>query len=432
MLTRHPEGATMEGEMGTEGRSDRRWAGAAEPQVAPGRRKRWTLHAGHESAPEPLRPSWAASFRSLVFPEPRAVSTPQPNPKPKRERLITLDGSRGEGGGQILRTSLSLSLLTGRPFRITKIRANRSQPGLRPQHLKAVLAAAELGRAEVLGAEVGSRDLVFRPGTIEPRDLSIDIGTAGAAGLVLQTLHLPLAMRAETAARVVLTGGTFNPKAPPFPFLEQTWRAHLANLGMPIALTMPAAGFYPRGGGRLEAWIEPAQPKAWTRTTRGDLIRIRGVAGVANLSDDIARRLRDRVLQRLADEGWDSDLEIETVRWSSPGQGAALALIAEHAGTAPAAFVGIGERGKPSEMVADEAVGELLDYLSVPDAAVDPHSADQILLPLALAEGRSVYTVSEVTEHLRTNAATIRAFIDRNILIEEPPSPGLPGRVVVD
>ena len=355
-----------------------------------------------------------------------------PNPKPTSQRLVTLDGSRGEGGGQILRTALSLSLLTGRPFRIVKIRANRSQPGLRPQHLKAVQAAAELGRADALGAEVGSRDLVFRPGAVEPRDMTIDIGTAGSTGLVLQTLHLPLALRAKTAARVVLTGGTFNPKAPPFPFLEQTWRGHMANLGMPLALAMPSAGFYPRGGGRLEAWIEPAQPKPWTRTTRGDLLRIRGVAGVANLPDDIARRLRDRALERLADEGWGVDLEIETVRWPSPGQGAALCLTAEHAGTVAAAFVGIGERGKPSEMVADEAVGELLDYLSVPDGAVDPHSADQILLPLALAEGRSVYTVSEVTEHLRTNAATIRAFLDRSILIEEPPFPGQPGRVVVE
>lgn len=356
--------------------------------------------------------------------------------KPASERLVTLDGSRGEGGGQILRTALSLSLLTGRPFRIVKIRANRSEPGLRPQHLKAVKAAAELGRAELVGAAVGSRDLTFRPGPIEPRDLTIDIGTAGSTGLVLQTLHLPLAMRAEGPVRVVLTGGTFNPKAPPFPFLEQTWRAHLANMGAPVALASPAAGFYPRGGGRLEAWIEPAQPRAWSQTRRGELLRIRGVAGVANLADDIAGRLRARALERLADAGWadgpEIKIEIETVRWPSIGRGAALSLVAEHAATAPAAFVGVGERGKPAELVADEAVDELLNYLAVADAAVDPHSADQILLPLALAEGRSEYTVSEATEHLRTNAATIGAFLDRSILIQKPPAPDEPGRVVVE
>ncbi|WP_206107675.1 RNA 3'-terminal phosphate cyclase [Paludisphaera rhizosphaerae] len=347
------------------------------------------------------------------------------------ERLVVLDGSHGEGGGQILRTALSLSLLTGKPFRIVKIRANRDKPGLRPQHKMAVEAAARLGRADVLGAEVGSRDLVFRPGSIEAGDLTLDIGTAGSTGLVLQTLHLPLAMRSETARRVALTGGTFNPKAPAFLFLEQTWRGHLANLGMPLALAMPSAGFYPKGGGRLEAWIEPAQPRPWIRTTRGDLVRIRGVAGTSNLRDDVARRMRERALSRLADEGWNVEIDIETASWPSPGQGAAIALTAEHAGTAPAAFVGLGERGKPAEQVADEAVDELLDFLAVPDAAVDPHSADQILLPLALAEGRSVYTVSEVTDHLRTNVATIRAFLDREIEVEEPVTPDQPGRVVI-
>ena len=139
----------------------------------------------------------------------------------------------GEGGGQILRTALTLSLLTGRPFRIVKVRANRDKPGLRPQHLTAVQAAAELGDAEVSGAEVGSRDLTFRPGPYTPRDLSFDIGTAGSTALVLQTLHLPLALRADRPVRLTLTGGTFNATAPSFPFLEATWRAHLAALGMP-------------------------------------------------------------------------------------------------------------------------------------------------------------------------------------------------------
>jgi RNA 3'-terminal phosphate cyclase (ATP) len=352
--------------------------------------------------------------------------------KPSSEKLIILDGSRGEGGGQVLRTALSLSLLTGRPFRITKIRANRDKPGLRPQHLKAVGAAALLGGAEVAGTEVGSRDIVFRPGRIEPRDLSIDIGTAGSTSLILQTLHLPIAMKAEAAVRLILTGGTFNPKAPAYPFLDQTWRGHLANLGTPIALMMSSAGFYPRGGGRREAWIEPAQPKPWVRTTRGDLLRIRGEAGTANLRDDIARRLRDRAADRIRAQGWDVDIEIETVSWPSPGQGAAISLTAEHAGSTAATFVGVGERGKPAELVADEAVAELIAFLNVPDAAVDPYSADQVLLPLALADGRSVYTVSEVTEHLRTNAATIAAFLDRRIVIEEDAVPGQPGRVIVE
>lgn len=401
-----------------------------EPDVDGARRRRWTAHAAHPGGPGPTRPLRASPASPRAYWGTRAVSS-SPKPSSSSERLVVLDGSHGEGGGQILRTALSLSLLTGKSFRIVKIRANRDKPGLRPQHKMAVEAAARLGRAEILGAEVGSRDLVFRPGSIETGDLTLDIGTAGSTGLVLQTLHLPLAMRSETARRVTLTGGTFNPNAPAFPFLEQTWRGHLANLGMPLALAMPSAGFYPRGGGRLEAWIEPAQPRPWIRTTRGDLIRIRGVAGTSNLREDVARRMRDRALARLAEEGWNVEIAIETASWPSPGQGAAIALIAEHAGTAPAAFVGLGERGKPAEQVADEAVDELLDFLSVPDAAVDPHSADQILLPLALAEGRSVYTVSRITDHLRTNVATIRAFLDREIEIEDPVAPDQPGRVAI-
>jgi RNA 3'-terminal phosphate cyclase (ATP) len=347
------------------------------------------------------------------------------------DKTVVLDGSLGEGGGQILRTALSLSLLTGRPFQIKQIRANRDKPGLRPQHLGAVRAAAELGNAKVSGSELGSRELVFRPGEYQPHDLSIDIGTAGSTGLILQTLHLPLALRASSGVRIVLTGGTFNPKAPAFSFLEQSWRAHLAELGMPVALAMPEAGFYPRGGGRLDVWIEPARPRPSIQLDRGPLQRIRGVAGVANLKDEIAERMRSRALTRLEEQGLSADVSIEVRRWSSPGQGAALSLVAEHERCVPATFVGLGERGKPAEAVADEAVNHLLDFEAVDDAAIDPHSADQILLPMAMAEGRSIFTVSEVTEHLRTNARTIRAFLERPIQIEEPDEVQAPGRVVI-
>lgn len=344
---------------------------------------------------------------------------------------VRLDGSRGEGGGQILRTALTLSLLTGRPFRMTRIRANREKPGLRPQHKTAVDAAVALGHAKVVGSALGSRELVFAPGSYEPRDLTLDIGTAGSTGLVLQTLHLPLALRTGGAVRVALSGGTFNPKAPAYTFLEGTWRGYLWAFGMPVALAMPAAGFYPRGGGRLEAWVEPANPRPWVQLERGPLQRIRGIAGVANLRADIAQRMRDRAVQRLEAAGLAAEIQIETVRWPSPGQAATLSLIAEHEGTIPSTFVGLGERGKPSEAVADEAVDQLLAFEAVAGAAVDPHSADQILLPLAFAPGHSAFTVSEVTEHLRTNVDTIRAFVDRSITIEKPESEGRPGRVVI-
>ena len=212
-----------------------------------GSRRRWVAHTRHDRMAPPHR-----SHR---------VEPPAEEVCDVSSRLVTLDGSKGEGGGQILRTALTLSLLTGRPFRLVKVRANREKPGLRPQHLKAIESAASLGGAEVVGGSIGSRDLTFRPADYTPRDLQIDIGTAGATALVLQTLHLPLALRAAQPVRVTLTGGTFNTKAPSFPFLETTWRAHLVSIGLPIALAMPATGFYPRGGGRLDAWIEPGRPR---------------------------------------------------------------------------------------------------------------------------------------------------------------------------
>jgi RNA 3'-terminal phosphate cyclase (ATP) len=349
--------------------------------------------------------------------------------------MVTLDGSRGEGGGQILRTALSLSLLTGRPFRITKIRANRDKPGLRPQHLAAVEAAAALCGGKVTGATVGARELVFRPRPYVPRDLDLDIGTAGATALVLHTLALPIALRAEGPVRLTLAGGTFNDRAPSFPFLETTWRGYLATLGLSVGLAMPSAGFYPVGGGRLEAWIEPGQPHPFVLTERGPLRQIRGVSGVSNLHRHaVAERMAEQARSRLSDLGLDA--KIALADWPGRAQGAAIALTAEHdvpgsARPISSTFVGLGARGKPAERVADEAVDELLAYLDAPGAgAVDPHSADQLLLPLALAEGTSVFTVSDVTEHLRTNAATIRAFLDRDIRIDEPDD-DRPGRVIV-
>jgi RNA 3'-terminal phosphate cyclase (ATP) len=388
--------------------------------------RRWQAHSAHGTNPAPHRRGrpWRATCEEFkVIPSAAASSHGD------LDRVV-LDGSRGEGGGQILRTALTLSLLTGRPFRMVKIRANRDKPGLRPQHQKAVEAAAALGKARVTGGGVGAKELTFSPAAYTSRDFSIDIGTAGSTGLVLQTLHLALALRSEKAVTLTLKGGTFNPKAPAFPFLEATWCAHLKAFGMPLTLTMTAAGFYPRGGGQIEASIKPATPKPIMQTYRGPLLRLSGVAGTANLRDDIARRMRDRAIERLGDHGFSA--EIDLVRWPSPGQGAALYLTVEHEGTVPATFVGLGERGKPSETVADEAVAELLAFEAVEHAAVDAHAADQILLPLAFAPGRSEFTVSKVTEHLRTNVETIRAFVNRTITVEEPRHDGEPGRVVIE
>lgn len=333
---------------------------------------------------------------------------------------VELDGSRGEGGGQILRTALTLSMLTGRPFRMKRIRANREKPGLRPQHLAAVEAAAELSGARASGAYVGSSKLEFEPGAYEARDLEIDIGTAGATSLVLQTLHLAIAMKATGPVRLSVRGGTFNLKAPSFPFLDRTWRRYQELAGLPVALSMPEAGFYPRGGGRLEAWIEPGRPMPLRIGERGPVARISGVSGVGRLPLGIAERMKNQALERLGECGLgDVPVEIEVVEWPAASTGAAIALVAESlGGVPPATFVGLGERGKPAERVADEAVDELIGYVAG-RGAVDEHSADQLVMPMCLAEGPSEYTVATVTEHLRTNVETIGAFLGREIRIEE-------------
>lgn len=377
--------------------------------------RRWLSHGGHEAVNS--HPHHRVRRREWSEDVPGSSSL----------GLITLDGSQGEGGGQVLRSALSLSLLTGRPFLMTRIRANRDRPGLRPQHLAAVNAAAELGHARVEGARIGARTLSFEPGTVEPRDLSFDIGTAGATALVLQTLHLPLALKAESPVRLSLTGGTFNTHAPSFPFLQASWTRTMASLGLPVAVAMPTAGFYPQGGGRLEAWIEPGTPQAWTALDRGPRVSLTVTVGTAKLPDRrIAERMAERARELLAEH--EIEPEFNLTPWSSRGPGAAISLCAAYQGF-HAAFIGLGEPGKPAEQVADEAVEAFLTHersLGV----VDPHTADQLLLPLAFAEGRSVYTVSAVTEHLRTNARTVRAFLDRPIRIEEPRA-DQPGRVIV-
>ena len=339
---------------------------------------------------------------------------------------------RGEGGGQILRTALTLSLLTGRSFRIDRIRANRTKPGLRPQHLAAVQAAAKLAKATLKGAEIGSRFLSFNPPPdFETRDLSIDIGTAGSTALILQTLYLPLALRGKTGSRLTLFGGTFNTNSPSYPFLDNTWLPYQTAFGLSIGLKSQCAGFYPQGSGQLEAWIEPGVPVGWTSPNRGKPLRIRGVAGFARLKPSIADRMRKQALERIHEQALDVEVSVETAEWpSAASQGAAISLTLQFERGVPSTFVGLGALGKPAEAVADEAVDELLEMLGS-RGAVDAHSADQILLPLAFAEGPSVYTVAKVTEHLRTNVDTIRAFLDRPIRVFEAEGDET-GRVEID
>lgn len=327
--------------------------------------------------------------------------------------MIELDGSMGEGGGQILRTALSLALITGTPFLLRNIRARRSKPGLQPQHLAAVRAATAIGQARVEGDSVGSATLRFEPGEVMPGEYDFDIGTAGSAGLVLQTVHLPLAL-SSAPSHVSIRGGTHVPWSPNAHYLDWHWRPFMSRLGLDVRLELERAGFYPVGGGLLHATINPADSIRPLRLAeRGQMQGIRGLSLVARLPMEIAERQRGQALARLAGHGLDARMELDELPAGSPGT--AVILLTEHAHS-QACFTALGARGKRAETVADEAMDELLAFLAG-DGAVDEHLADQLMVPLALAKGESVYR-ARITSHARTNAAVIQAFIDVDVVLD--------------
>lgn len=328
--------------------------------------------------------------------------------------MLELDGSFGEGGGQILRTSLALSLLTGRSFHLRNVRAGRPKPGLQPQHLMSVRAAATIGQARTHGASLGSGDLIFEPGEVRAGSYRFDVGTAGATGLVLHTLYLPLALRGQAPSELTLIGGTHVSTSPCFHFLDTTWRHYLELCGPRISLRMSRPGFYPRGGGIVEAFIQPCSKLHGIRLGARSAVKASGFSAVAGLDVSIARRQARRAMFRLQQYGVKAKLREET--WEG-GPGTVLAVELDTA-PVPTLFFGLGARGKPAERVADEAVDQAIAYLDAGDALVDAHSGDQIVLPLSLAEAPSEYRVAEVTRHLTTNIAVIRRFLERDIVCE--------------
>ncbi len=341
--------------------------------------------------------------------------------------MIEIDGSQGEGGGQILRTSLALSVLTGKPFKLINIRANRAKPGLQPQHLMCVKAAGAICGANFKGAAVGSSVLYFEPGDVQSGEYLFTIGTAGATSLVLHTVYLPLALRGASPSVVRVTGGTHNPHTPCHHFNAITWGGYLQRIGIAIEQEMVRPGFYPRGGGEIRAVIQPcSHVDGLTLLECPELTTAGGFSAVANLPESIARRQAQRVSSKLKREKIESHIPIEG--WEgSLGSGTVAAVIFRQA-PVPTLFFGLGERGKSAESVADDAVEEALRFREA-KAPVDPHSADQLLLPLVFSPDASEYRTSQITRHLTTNIDTIRRFVDRKISIagEE----GDPGRVTI-
>lgn len=336
--------------------------------------------------------------------------------------MIQIDGAAGEGGGQVLRTALALSLLTGQPFEIHNIRGRRQRPGLMAQHLKCVEAAMLVGHAQAKGDKIGSMHLLFQPGAVTAGEFHIDIGTAGATSLVLQTVYLPLAQQPQPSM-LTITGGTHVEWSPTFHFLSLHWAKFMADLGLPIRLHLERAGFYPQGDGVMRAEIRPAgKLQSLHLIQRGRLKGISGISAVANLDLTIAERQRAQALKRLERSGLDALIAIE--KMPSRFKGTMLLLLAEFEHS-QACFTALGAIGKRAEKVADEAVDELLTFLQS-TACVDRYLADQLMLPLSLIPGVATYSTSIVTNHQLTNAEVVKQFLNVDIQIEgEIGAPGL-------
>jgi RNA 3'-terminal phosphate cyclase (ATP) len=326
----------------------------------------------------------------------------------KREMVI-IDGSEGEGGGQILRSALALSAVTGTPFRIVAIRARRSRPGLLRQHLTAVQAAAAISGAQLHGAQLRSGELEFHPGVVTHGEHTFAVGTAGSTTLVFQTVLWPL-LATPGRSRITFEGGTHNPMAPPFEFMQRVFIPRLRALGLEIEATLLQSGFYPAGGGQFVVELEGGKmPAPLELLTRGALVRREARALLANLPTSIGMRELGVVEREL---GWSRD-ECRALQVGGRGPGNALCLIVETDSGAAEVVTGFGEKGVNAELVAERACKELQRWLDA-DVPVGEHLADQLLIPMALAAregGSSMFVTTTPSQHTRTNAEIIARFL---------------------
>jgi RNA 3'-terminal phosphate cyclase (ATP) len=325
--------------------------------------------------------------------------------------LLHIDGSIG--GGQILRSSLALSALTGRPFAIQHIRKKRERGGLLRQHLTAVRAAAQICAAEVVGDELGSTEIEFRPGKVRAGNYRFSVGSAGSAGLVLQTVLPPL-MVADGPSELVLEGGTHNPLAPPYPFLDRVFFPLLERMGLRVERELVRAGFYPAGGGEFHVRVQPGQLVGLELLERGALRSLSAEAHVTNIPHHVGRRELAVVKERLGLS--DEQLHLRTP--DSAGPGNALLLIAEHEHLTEL-VTGFGDRGVSAERVASRACDEMSTYLHT-GVPVGEHLADQLLIPLAMA-GAGRYRTLPLSDHARTNIQIVEQFLPMHFGVNEEP-----------
>lgn len=327
--------------------------------------------------------------------------------------MLPIDGSQGEGGGQIVRSSIALAMVTSTPIRVENVRAGRRKPGLMRQHLTALRAAAQVCCAEVQGDDIGSLALSFTPGDVTPGVYNFAVGTAGSATLVLQTI-LPALLIADGPSEITIEGGTHNPFAPPFDFLEKSFLPLVNRMGPTVEVELVRPGFYPAGGGQFIARITPAKKLTPINLVeRGELKTRVAKAVVANLSGDIAKRELTKVKSNM---GWPEDeLQIREAK-GSHGPGNILTLEVEHENVTEV-FTGFGEVGRPAEAVANHAIQQCQRYLKS-NAAAGEYLTDQIMLPLAIA-GSGSFTSTGLSRHATTHLDLIRKFLDVRVAVSE-------------
>lgn len=344
--------------------------------------------------------------------------------------IIRIDGSFGEGGGQMLRTSLALATHLCRPIEIVNIRKSRRTPGLMPQHLTAVRACRKICGADVKGDHIRSESLMFIPKKVRPGKYTFDVAeerkSAGSATLVMQTIMLPLFFAGGDSS-VKVKGGTHVPWSPPATYLKQVFLPMLGRIGLRSQIKIGKWGWYPEGGGEITCSIKSSKGiKLHDYMDRGKFRRVTGLSAVSNLQFSIAERQRKRARQALKEAGFGANIVSKEVR--SPGRGTILFLTAEFDNTI-AGFSTLGEKGKPAEVIAEETVTQFIDFIGK-DVCLGHNLADQLLPYLCLARRRFKLNVSALTSHLITNLWIIKKFFDLKVETKGPM--GFPGYIIVE
>lgn len=321
--------------------------------------------------------------------------------------MLEIDGSYGEGGGQIVRTAVALSAVTGREIRITEIRKNRQNPGLKQQHLKALEIAARICEAQVSGLFPGSTELSFVPMELKGGKYSIEIGTAGSISLLLQCL-MPALPFAKEKTELTISGGTDVAWSPTIDYLQQVTLKALEQLGYAGRIVLHEHGYYPKGGGKVSAFFEPCNLHGYHFLKEEK--EIRGISHASNLPAHVPLRQAEAARIRLLEAGYPSQIETRSFNAISTGSG--ITLWTGHLGGSA-----LGARGLPAENVGRYAAEEIITDMET-EASVDIHLADQLIPYMAFA-GESSYTVRELSPHTLTNIWITEQFLDVKFNIEE-------------